>query len=590
MARYSESFLNQIKEKVDIVDLISSYISVKSKGRDYWACCPFHNEKTPSFQIRQDFQYYKCYGCGKSGNIFTFVMEYEKISFVEAIEFLANKAGLELPDQTNDIAYIKRKEDIDKIYEINKAVAIFYHKNLFSTKGEKGLEYFQSRQLDNKMISTFGMGYSSDFDSLPKYLEKKGYDIASMKMAGVIGINEKNNSPYDFFGGRIIIPIIDANGNIIGFTARLLEKKPEFAKYKNTSNTLAFDKRKNLFGINLLKKLRMQGTRKVILVEGHMDVVGLYQYDIKNVVASMGTSLTIEQCRQLKKYADIVYVSFDGDSAGQNATMRGLDILKKEGLEVRVVMLTNNLDPDDYVRINGKEGYQKLLDDSMPLIDFKLHNIKKNYTLNSYDDRSKYAIEAINVLSSLDSLEQSIYVKEVAKLSKISEDVLLGQVQSNEIDNQEAERLKREKISKQSLQDNTNIIVAERFVLSAILHLESCVDFAKIEDSLFSTENHKKVFDYIKKCIINQSQPKLNDIYEVLENDEECIFIIDAIEKYCDLENRNTFYDQSLNKLKEEQRKSKLVELQDLFKKATTKEEKDELKDKLKNYQNKKNN
>lgn len=586
MAIYTEAFIHQIKEKLDIVDLISGYISVSRKGRDYWACCPFHSEKTPSFQIRQDYQYYKCYGCGKSGDIITFVMDYENVTFSEAVEILAGKAGLELPQNNEDAEYIKKKEILNKIYEINRHTAYFYHKNLFSEQGKTGLEYFQSRNLDSQMITVFGLGYSCDYNSLPEYLSKKGYDIKSMKEAGVIGINDFGK-PFDFFGERIIIPIINAAGKVIGFTARLLDKKPDFAKYKNTSNTMAFDKRKNLFGINLLKKQHLQGIRKVILVEGHMDVIGLYQYGITNVVASMGTSLTIEQCRELKRYADIVYVSFDGDSAGQNATLRSLDMLKKEGLEVRVVMLSGGLDPDDYVRQYGKESYEKLLNEAVPLIDFKLLSVKKKYNLTSYDDRAKYAKEAISILSGLSDLEKSVYVDEVARLSSINKDVLLGQIGEYIENNNRNDKRHSVKEPKSTTKDN-NVNVAAQFVLSAILHLENFVDFSEITGDFFTANNHKKLYEYILRCIDKKTPPKPSDVYEVLENDDECIEIIDAVERYCDFQNKSKFYIQSLTTLKREERRSKLLELNELLKTASTEAEINDIKEKIKKYQNKK--
>lgn len=579
MSSYPESFLNQIKSKVDIVDLISTYISVQKKGRDYWACCPFHNEKTPSFQIRSDHQFYKCYGCGKFGNIFTFMMDYEKMTFSEAVVFLAEKAGLEVPEQIIDKEYIEKKALLEKIYAINKETARFYHQNLSKPEGATGLAYLQSRELSWETIQTFGIGYSTDFDTLPKYLQSIGYDIKTQVKAGVTGINE-NKTPYDFFGTRIMIPIINSSGKVIGFTGRLLEKKPNFAKYKNTGSTDAFDKKKNLFGINLLKKYIHGAVRTVILVEGHMDVVSLYQAGIKNVVASMGTALTHEQCRELKRYADVVYVSYDGDSAGQNATLRGLDMLKEEGLEVKVVCLTNDLDPDDYVKKYGKEGYEKLMDNALPLIDFKLYKVKESYPLDSYDNRKKYAFKAIDVLSGLDKVESAVYVDEVSKLSGINKDILIGQVQNTAVKVNKEKENKEDAVDKASPSEDNAAAKSARFVLASILYAKNYVNIVEMDKSLFTDENHIKVYDYIYECIKNSTSPKISDVFDILDNNAESGKIIEAFEDKS-ISNQAAFYVECVKKLKKDYINRELTNLVGQLKTETNDEQKIVLKDKI---------
>ena len=441
---YPDSFIEQIKSRLDIADVIGQYIPVSRKGRDYWACCPFHKEKTPSFQIRCDQQVYRCYGCGKHGNIFTFMMEENGMTFVEAVEALAKRAGLELPEQTYNPEEVKHKKTLEKIYAVNKETAMFYYNCLKSDTGSIAREYLAGREITWSTVNRFGMGYSPDFDTLPNYLTQKGFDISSMKEAGVIGINE-SGKPYDFFGGRLIIPIISGSGKVLGFTGRLLEKKPDFAKYKNTSTTLAFNKRKNLFGINIFKKYKQDAPRKMILVEGHMDVISLNQAGIPYAVASMGTSLTLEQCREIKRYADVVYVSYDGDSAGQNATIRGLELLKEMGIDIKVVCLRDNLDPDDYVREYGRDGYEKLMQEALPLIDFKLYTIARRHSFNSYDDKVKYAKEALAVLNELDNVEKGVYLEEVAKKSGLSIEALNGQEPERAPEQQQAPAKKDDK-------------------------------------------------------------------------------------------------------------------------------------------------
>ena len=544
MSLYPEQFLDRIKGKINIVDLISSYITTQRKGRDYWACCPFHNEKTPSFQIREDSQYYKCYGCGKSGNIFTFVMEYEKLTFPEAIEYLAKKAGLELPEITDDPEYKLKKQQLEKIYAINKETARFYHTNLKKEEGKIAVDYLSSRQLSIETIIKFGIGYSTDFTSLIEYLQAKGYDKSSLIMAGVATKSE-HGDVYDFFGKRLIIPIIDSSGRVIGFTGRALEQKPDFAKYKNTAGTLAFNKRKNLFGINLFKKHLHGSVRAMILVEGHMDVISLNQSGVTNAVASMGTSLTIDQCREIKRYADIVYVSFDGDSAGQEATIRGLDLLKDAGLEVKVVCLTDNLDPDDYVKKYGKEGYEKLITQALPLIDFKLKKTEEKHKLDSYDDKLKYAREAIKVLSGLDDVEREVYVDLVSARCGLSKETILKQASENSEDISVEVRAKTENVDNKL---SANLIAA-RFVLSSMFQGKEYALYSDCDPELFEDAQHKVVCEYILRCAKNNQIPDIVKLYDILESDEESQEIAKALDAV-DVENQSIYYRGSVIKLR----------------------------------------
>lgn len=584
MARYSDEFLDKIKDKIDIVELIGNYVPTQRKGRDYWACCPFHNEKTPSFQIRRDQQYFRCFGCQKHGNIFGFLMEYEKIGFNEAVEVLAKKAGLELPEVVFDPAAKARKELIGKIYDINRETARFYYNNLFKEEGRPAREYFAQRGLDAKTINVFGMGYSTDFCSLPKYLLQKGYDKKTLLEAGVVYL-DKSGELADFFGGRIIIPIIGGNGKVLGFTGRVLVPKPDFAKYKNTSTTLVFNKRKNLFGINLFKKYRQGDIRAMILVEGHMDVVSLYQAGIQNVVASMGTALTIEQCREIKRYADIVYVSFDGDSAGQHATLRGLDLLKSEGLDVKVVCLTDNLDPDDYVRKFGKEGYLKLLDEALPLIDYKLKKTEEGYNLKNADDKVKYAKAAIGVLSGLDSVEKGIYAKGIAQKSGLNEAVILERTeQANRETIQNNGQDAHEENRQSGSEPNDMIKNAERFVVSAFVFGKPYVDiytFAELKDC-FSDERLRTVVNYYIKRIAEKSElPKVSNIFDLVEDQVFAAELVDCVESI-GVGDQQEYYRQCVEKIKNNHKNKELLRLVAELNSVTSEAEKQQIKEKIK--------
>lgn len=583
MARYPEDFLEKIKSRTDIVELIGNYVQVQRKGRDYWACCPFHHEKTPSFQIRADQQYYRCFGCQKYGNIFSFIMEYDKVGFNEAVEILAKRAGLEVPELVFDPEAKARKELIEKIYDINRETARFYYGNIFKEEGQPAREYFAKRGLDSKIVNVFGMGYSTDFHSLPEALLKKGYDKKTLLEAGVVS-HGKSGELIDFFGGRIIIPIIGGNGKVLGFTGRVLVPKPDFAKYKNTSTTLVFNKRKNLFGINLFKKFRQGDTRAMILVEGHMDVISLYQAGIQNAVASMGTSLTIEQCREIKRYADVVYVSFDGDSAGQHATLRGLDMLKNEGLDVKVVCLTDNLDPDDYVRKYGKDGYIKLLDEALPLIDYKLKKVEEGYNLDSADEKIKYAKAAIDVLSELDTVEKGVYAKAVAEKSGLKQDVIIKQTE--QAGNEQKTTGVTEGTPKSVDNEPTDMLkAAEIFVVSSLIFGKPYVDiysFAELK-KCFADEKLLAVIEYFMKYIVEKNElPKAGDVFDIVEDEKLASELVDNVETI-NVSDQQEYYRQCVERIRNNYKNKELMRLVAELNNVTDENKKLKIREEIKN-------
>lgn len=583
MARYPEDFLEKIKSRTDIVELIGNYVQVQRKGRDYWACCPFHHEKTPSFQIRADQQYYRCFGCQKYGNIFSFIMEYDKVGFNEAVEILAKRAGLEVPELVFDPEAKARKELIEKIYDINRETARFYYGNIFKEEGQPAREYFAKRGLDSKIVNVFGMGYSTDFHSLPEALLKKGYDKKTLLEAGVVS-QGKSGELIDFFGGRIIIPTIGGNGKVLGFTGRVLVPKPDFAKYKNTSTTLVFNKRKNLFGINLFKKFRQGDTRAMILVEGHMDVISLYQAGIQNAVASMGTSLTIEQCREIKRYADVVYVSFDGDSAGQHATLRGLDMLKNEGLDVKVVCLTDNLDPDDYVRKYGKDGYMKLLDEALPLIDYKLKKVEEGYNLDSADEKIKYAKAAIDVLSELDTVEKGVYAKAVAEKSGLKQDVIIKQTE--QAGNEQKTTGVTEGTPKSVDNEPTDMLkAAEIFVVSSLIFGKPYVDiysFAELK-KCFADEKLLAVIEYFMKYIVEKNElPKAGDVFDIVEDEKLASELVDNVETI-NVSDQQEYYRQCVERIRNNYKNKELMRLVAELNNVTDENKKLKIREEIKN-------
>ena len=385
MATALQEFLITLKEKLNIVDVAGSYLTLERRGGSYWACCPFHHEKTPSFSINEADQYYHCFGCGESGDVIKFVREMENIDFMDAVKILAERAGLQLPQSGFDnqkTVEMKRKRDT--LLKIMNDCAHFYLDNLNSGKADEHINYILKRNIPSKIVRTFGIGASLNFSDLPKFLLSKGYSKQDIVDSGAV--NEVDGRLSDAQGGRLIFPIINAMDEVVAFGGRVL-KKTDFAKYKNTKETLIFNKSKTLYNINLLKKLRKTQTiKEVIMVEGYMDTLSLYQAGFKNVVANMGTSLTQDQARLIKRYADTVLSSYDGDGAGIKANLRGLDIFKEAGLNIKVIPLPDGLDPDDVIKQRGADEYRKCLNSAMPLIDYKLSVLERGFDLNKTEE------------------------------------------------------------------------------------------------------------------------------------------------------------------------------------------------------------
>lgn len=425
-------FLSLVKDKNDITDVIGSYIKLERKGYNYWACCPFHHEKTPSFSVNAGDKYYHCFGCGASGDVITFIKEYENVEFMQAVHILADRAGLEVPAfddrASEEIALKKQKKD--RLRALMKDAARFYLNNLYSGNANEHLDYLAKRGILPSTMKKFGLGASLDFHSLPSYLRANGYSAEECVESGACAKTEEGKI-IDAMGGRLIIPIIDALGDVIAFGGRLL-KKSDRAKYKNTRDTEIFEKSNNLFNINLIKKeKRADGIPHIILVEGYMDVISLYQAGFHCVGASMGTSLTKNQARLLKRYTDNILISYDGDSAGQNANLRGLDILKREGLKVRVVPLIDGLDPDDIIREQGPQGYAACLERAMPLIDFRILCARRKYDMQKTEERREFVKEALPIVKEAESAtEREELIKRISKMSGITTAALLSDLEN----------------------------------------------------------------------------------------------------------------------------------------------------------------
>ncbi len=512
MADVFSEFITTLKEKINIVEVAGGYINLERRGSNYWACCPFHHEKTPSFSINEAEQFYHCFGCGASGDVISFVKEMENVEFMDAVKLLAERAKLPMPQTGYDSKKtVEQKRKRDTILKILNDTAHFYLDNLNSGKADAHIEYILKRQIPSNIVRTFGLGASLNFNDLPSYLLRKGYDRQDMLDSGVV--NSVDGRLVDSQGGRLIFPIINAMGEVIAFGGRAL-KKVDFGKYKNTKDTIVFNKSKSLYNINLLKKLKTAQTiKEVIMVEGYMDTISLYQAGFKNVVASMGTSLTQDQARLIKRYTDTVLISYDGDAAGQHANLRGLEILKNEGLNVKVVPLVDNLDPDDVIKQLGASGYRECLDRAMPLIDFKIHSLKSQYNLNKSEEKRKFVSEAIKVIKTADSAaEQEDLLKTLRDLTGITYESLKRDLSS-------APKEERPEPTAAAVRKDSATVSerASRFIISAYLFGAKFSSDVRIGEIPFENGVHSIIAKYIQSKQLMDERIQPTELFEFFE-------------------------------------------------------------------------
>lgn len=423
---FPSAWLDELMAKNDIVSVISSYMELKPKGRKLWGLCPLHGEKTPSFSVSPDKQLFYCFGCHAGGTVIQFVMSMERLTFVEAVQELASRAGMEMPHEVNDRELQRQRAYRDRLYQATTAAARYYHTCFVDEKlGRAARNYALGRGLNRDIITRFGIGCAPDgWDNLLRHLTAQGFTRNELRDAGLLVHNQEKDTVYDAYRNRIIFPIIGTNNKVLGFGARVLnDDKP---KYINTGDTPIYNKRNNLYGLYLHKNEKLED---LVMVEGYMDVIGLYQAGIPNAVASLGTALTQQQARLLKRYVQTVYIAYDGDAAGQNATLRGLDILKSEGLEVRVIVVPDGLDPDEYVRIYGRDGFSRLKENALSLNAFKLEAMANGVDLSDENAREQYASKACAFVSGLQPIEQERYYKSIAKKTGYALEALIAQGQ-----------------------------------------------------------------------------------------------------------------------------------------------------------------
>ncbi len=413
---YQDEIIEEVRGRSDVVDVISNYVKLKRSGSNYVGLCPFHNEKTPSFSVSRNKQMYYCFGCGAGGNVFTFLMEYENFSFIESVKYLAERAGVDLPEEEYS-GEIKREADLKtRLYEIYKVAANYYYYQMRTDQGKKAYDYLKNRELTDETMKQFGLGYSNIYsDDLYRYLKSKGYDDQILSKSGLFTYDEKRGV-HDKFWNRVMFPILDIHNKVIAFGGRVMgEGMP---KYLNSPETPIFDKSRNLFGLNIARQSR---SRVLLLCEGYMDVIALHQAGFHNAVASLGTAFTSLQANLIKRYADEVYITYDSDQAGTKAALRAIPILKEAGLSVKVINMRPHKDPDEFIKALGKEEYEKRIEQAMNSFLFEVDILERKFDFADPEQKTRFFQETAKKLCIFeDEIERNNYIEAIARKYHIS--------------------------------------------------------------------------------------------------------------------------------------------------------------------------
>lgn len=597
MAYYSEEIIEEVKAANDIVDVVSNYVSLKRKGNNYFGLCPFHREKTPSFCVAAEKQIYHCFGCGKGGNIIRFVMDVENISFREALEMLAERAKIDLP--SDDIAdfgisqdeLIKREKSKKDMYEINKIAGRFFYDNIFKSKVAQ--DYVQKRSIDISTVKKFGLGFALDDNGLCKLLFSKGFKKEEMLATGLIG-ESTNGNLYDKFKNRFMFPIFDIRGRVVAFGGRSLEssevmKEKHIPKYVNSPENLIYTKGRHLYALNLARKSN-EKMKKILVVEGYMDVISPHQAGITNVVASLGTALTEQQGRLLRQYADEIILSYDSDAAGQTAIERGLEVLNSLGVSAKVLQMTGAKDPDEYVLKYGPDRFKKLIDNSISYAEYKVKRLKENYDLENPTDKIKFLTKMSEVLAKIDNnIERDIYVDKFSKELGVGKEAILAEIEKKTIRNNASNTLKPLTVNKVGAEVNSAITSASNQNEDLIIYLLS-----KKDESIYKELKANIDVSDIKNKLRREIIGKLYDLYEsgqisirsvdcICEKEEEYNLLAEVLMNENVNEDIQKILSEVIKNFKLEKLKLQKEELITALSKATTNEERESLEFELSN-------
>ena len=491
---FPPSFIDELVQRNPIEDVVGQYVSLRRSGANMFGLCPFHGEKTASFSVAPDKGIYYCFGCHKGGGVINFQMEVEGMSYPDAVRALAKRVGMTVPE---DEEYQSRYKQQERLWALHKEAARYFHSQLYAPVGQAALQYALGRGMTKSILTTFGIGYAPEsWDGMVKAMRAKGYTDQELRDSGLVTVSQKNGNLFDRFRDRLMFPIIDVRGNVIAFGGRILKKDADTAKYLNSPETIIFNKRKNLFGLNLAKKTK---ENSLILVEGNVDVVALHQYGFDNAVASLGTSLTDEQAALMTRYAEKVILIYDGDKAGQNATKRAIPILEKAGLQVKVLQLPDDLDPDDYLKKYGADKFKLLLEGSSNRVEYQLNAIRRKYDLDIDDQRVKYLQESSDLISTLPSaVQREVYAGRVAETAKITLESMSMEIKRAIKRRQASEKKKQEAIdlapakalqpkSRTIRYDNMKSAMAEECIIALALREPALLDQADdLKPEMFS--------------------------------------------------------------------------------------------------------
>ncbi|MDR5586632.1 MULTISPECIES: DNA primase [Clostridium] len=542
-----QEIIEKVKEQTDIVDIISESVRLKRTGKNYIGLCPFHSDKTPSFSVSQEKQIYKCFACGEAGNVLTFIMKQKNLTFVEAVKYLANKANIPINLHSNETPQFIKKREI--LYKINVETGRYYFTNL--QKIHLAKDYFLNRGIKEATIKKFGLGYSKNsWRDLITYLRTKGYKDDFLIEAGLVSKNQEKGNIYDRFRNRVMFPVFDVKGRVIGFGGRVLDdSKP---KYLNSPETTIFQKGINLYGLNFAVKNKLKEDY-MIIVEGYMDLITLHQYGVTNVVASLGTALTNNQAKLLKRYTNNVIISYDADIAGQTATLRGLEILRNSGFEVKVLVIPQGKDPDEFVRSNGKDAFLKLAREALPLIEYRIKRIREGINLKDRNNLIRYGEKVAEILADLNPVEKDVYIKKISEDTGIKEQALydlLSQVMSK--NQKEDNYVNKKEYFGTKLYIEPAYLKAERALLKLMLNEEI---YDQIKDSMsledFILDSHKRIYSLIleaKNENSNNVESYVENRCDEIESSKEWIEIKEL--EILDLSNKDKLINDYLNEVK----------------------------------------
>ena len=553
MIRYSDEIIEEVRQNNDIVDIISQYVHLTRKGRNYFGLCPFHSEKSPSFSVSPDRQIFHCFGCGVGGNVYTFLMKIEGITFKEALEQLAERANIQLPKLENN-ADTAKEELKAKVYKVNEFTAEFYHQNLYKPTSKIGQEYVKKRKMNKETLEAYRIGFSGKFDELYKALKAQGFGEKEILESGLVNKND-NGTYIDRYRNRLMFPICDVRGKVIAFGGRILDdskiKDPKFPqpKYINSPENVVYSKGRHLFGLNVAKK---DSAKKLLIVEGYMDVISLHQRGVTNVVGALGTALTEQQGWLLRKSTEQVILGFDADGAGQTAIARSMEILQKMGCDMRVLQIEGAKDPDEYIVKFGEGRFRLAMDNAISLVEFKVKNLKKDLNLENTGDKIKFLNEIAKILSKVENtMEREIYIEKIAQGYNISKEAIYAEVNKLIYNNTKEDKVLQSREIKpvrENIKNTTEIDEdlkrRENTIISILLDSNANM-FAKIKEQIkpedFKDSVNRKIAEQLYKelekedCNINRlidsfDEETQNHITMVMATDYE----IDNLEKAVD--------------------------------------------------------